>query len=139
MPMQEFLLDAKDLMALLRQMAGYLFSFVTGTKDLRLLQAGNAAALVKEGNVVVTDAAIFTIPGTDNMQQQFSSLVFATDEISGKGRYLTSGRQPTAGGQGVPLPTAGAIAEITGNDQIRKFQIIAETGNTLNLWYGLFQ
>jgi hypothetical protein len=139
MAVQEFLLDAKDLMTLLRQMAGYLFSFVTGDKALRLLQAGNAAQLVREGNVTVTDAAIFTIPGTDNMQQQFSSLVFATDEISGKGRYLTSGRQPTAAGQGVPVPTGGALAEITGNDQIRKFQIIGETGQTLNLWYGVFQ
>jgi hypothetical protein len=135
MALQDFQLDARPLMDALRQLIGLL----TNDKAQRLLTAQNAAAVVKEGNLTITDADVVTIPNTDNQQQQFSTLIIVTDETSGKGRYLTSGRRPTAGGQGIPLPTGGAIAEITGNDQIRKFQIIGETGQTLNLWYGLFQ
>jgi hypothetical protein len=129
---RNFSLDAHGLMAFLR-------SWVFGTKEVRLQQAANAAGIVKEANTTVDGTAVFTVPGTDNMQQAFSTLIIVTDETSGKGRYLTSGRLPTAAGAGIPLPTGGAFAVITGNDQIRKFAVIAETGQTLNLWWGLFQ
>jgi hypothetical protein len=129
---REFQLDAKPLMELLR-------GFIFGNKETRLANAVNAAQIVKEANATVTSAAIFTIPGTDNMQQQFSVLIVVTDEVSGKGRYTTSGRQPTAAGAGAPLTSGGAFTTIFGNDAIRKFQLIAETGNTLNVWYGLYQ
>ena len=131
----EFFVNAPGI----KQIADYLWSLLRNDRDLRLLQASNAAQVVAEANQTVTDAAVFSVPDTNNMQRGYSVLIIVTDETSGKGRYLTSGRAPTPAGQGIPLPTGGAFAVITGNDQIRRFQIIAETGQTLNLWYGLFQ
>lgn len=136
---QEVFLQLGDLMNLLRQNAGYLWSLLKNDKDLRLLQATNAPQIVREANQTVTDAAVFSIPFSDNQQQQFSALVVISDEASGKGRFSLSNRAPSAGGNGAAFPSGGARIVIRGNDQIRKFQIIGETGATLNLWYALYQ
>ena len=133
--MIEFLVQAPGV----KQVLNYLWASLNNARELRLLQSQNAAAPVSEANVLVTDAAVFAVPNTENMAILYSMLVIATDESSGRGRYLASGRRPTAAGQGIQFPSAGASVTIFGNDQIRKFQIIAETGQTLNLWWGLFQ
>jgi hypothetical protein len=124
---------------IVEQIAEYLWKWLNQDRELRLLQAQNAPAIAAESNATVTDAAAFSIPNTDNMQILYSTLIVATDEASGKGRYLTSGRRPSALGQGAPLPSGGAIVKVRGNEQIRKFQLIGETGQTLNVWWALYQ
>jgi hypothetical protein len=131
----DFIVNAPGI----KQILNYMWAALNNARELRLLQSQNAPAPVSEANVTVNDAGTFQVPGTDNMAILYSMLVVATDEASGRGRYLSSGRRPTATGQGIPWPSAGASVTIRGNDQIRKFQIIAETGQVLNVWWGLFQ
>ena len=135
MALTEFFINAPGV----KQIAGYLYAWLKNDRELRLLRSQNAAVAAYEQNATVTDAGVYTIPRTDNLQQDFAFLIVMSDQASGKGRFLTSGRRPTATGQGAPFPSGGAIVPIRGNDQIRKFQIIAETGETLNLWWGLYQ
>jgi hypothetical protein len=135
MALTEFVVNAPGV----KQILVYLYAWLKNDRELRLLRSQNAAAPAYEQNVTVTDAAIYTIPGTSNLQQDFSMLIVMTDQASGKGRFLTSGRRPTPTGQGSPFPSGGAIVPVRGNDQIRKFQLVAETGETLNVWWGLYQ
>jgi ABC-type glycerol-3-phosphate transport system substrate-binding protein len=121
------------------QIADYFWKFLNNDRELRLMQSQNAAQLVSSGNATVTDAATFAIPGADNSQQRFSLCIVVTDEDSGKGRF-EFGKVPTAAGDvGAPFPSGGAYVPIRGNDQIRKFLLIGETGETLNVWWGLYQ
>jgi hypothetical protein len=133
--MLEFFLKAPAI----KQINDYFWAALNNARDLRLLQAQNAATIAREANVTVTDAAIFVIPDTSNMAILYSTLVVMTDEASGNGLYNMSGRRPTAAGQGAYWPSGGAILNVRGNEQIRKFQIIAATGKTLNVWWALYQ
>jgi len=135
----KFTVEAPGLIQMILQVLQYLWKLITNDKELRVQRSQNAPQILKENNVTVDSTAVFTIPGADSMQQTFTTLLVVTDEASGKGRYNVSGRAPTAAGQGIPVPSGGTFIEVEGNVAIRQFAIIAESGQTLNVWYGVLQ
>lgn len=85
----------------------------------------------------VTDAAIVTIPETQDFARTYSTMVLRFTVASGNGRYDITGGNPTQT-RGVQIPTGGGELTIRGAENIRRFRVIGEVGQVLNFSGFLF-
>lgn len=93
-------------------------------------------------SATLTDTAIVRIPEADS-GETFYQLVFALQDTSGRSRYSITGTPPKSGAvgaaAGVPVPGGGGFIVITGHQNIKRFAIIAEAGQSGNYMYQLFK
>lgn len=88
----------------------------------------------------VTATAIVTIAQAQDRSKTYSTLILWFTSGSGSGRRTIDGSQPTAAGtQGVQIPAGGGQYTIRGAENIRNFQLIAETGQSMSFTAELFQ
>lgn len=133
----------------LAKLAALLRSIAQLDAPLREIQSRNAPAGSYMGNgtpgdnsgtsATLTDAAIIDIPEARSGQETFYSCSVMFQSTAGSGRYTVNGTPPKATGTGLPIPSGGGQLTISGMDNIRKFRMIAETGQTLNFVYQLFK
>jgi hypothetical protein len=114
-----------------------LYQLLAGTQVSRLLQAANAPQIVAENSGTLTDAAVVAITEAAQLTTAFSFLVVVFDEAAGTGRYSYI-KQPTAAGAGFQIAAGGGNLVIFGSQNIQRFKMIAETGQTLGYTYGLY-
>ena len=95
-------------------------------------------ALVYEQGTV-TDTVAVAIQRVQAQIENYSILIVAFSETSGRGRYLPTGSSPTAAGVGMPILSGGAVIIVRGTDNINRFRMIAETGQTMEYNALLFQ
>jgi hypothetical protein len=135
-------LDAPGLAKLVGQLAALLKS----DQSLRELQSRNALQASNfdqpgvtgnpgiwgsfGGNVAITGNVHYVIPEARNDQKYFSLLALTFETGSGSGRYRIDGppASPTIGTQ---VPPAGIVILVPGMDAIKKFDLVAEAGQTL--------
>lgn len=93
--------------------------------------AGNPGAWGNPGPAI-TGAVVYTIQDQQILSAtlQPSSMMIVFDSACGSGRYLMHGPAPTPT-IGIQIPAGGFVLNISGADNIRKFQLIAESGQTL--------
>jgi len=109
--------------------------------ELRAIQGANAA------RACYFTAGTATNAGASNIAQAFSGtgeifyqLSITFDITAGAGNYRMDGPAPTAAlGGGVPIPAGGGTLTITGYDNIRNFQFIAQGAVTMPFAYYLFK
>ena len=97
---------------------------------------------ITENNVSVTDAAVVggTTQPWGSRTVDFSTMVVTLTEASGRLRYSIDGTPPQPdGSSGVQLPSGGGVLTVEGAENIRDFQIVAETGQSGNMTVQLFQ
>jgi len=145
----DFLGSAKvpALQALVEQLS----LFVQDNWILRKIQAANTARAKYYFQGVLTpttntgaEAAEFVsgvlrLAPAQQQDQVFSYAYITTDNLSGFGRYMIDGTNPTPAGRGFQIIDQGAAILIAGNDNIKGFRMVAETGQTLNYSINLFQ
>jgi len=121
---------AKEVLALIRSDAA-----------LREIQGANAPRACYFTAGTVTNAAAQSIPQSfSGTGEIFYQLVIVFDVTAGPGNYRIDGPAPTAAlGGGIPIPTGGGTLVITGNDNIRNFQVIAQGATTMPFAYYLFK
>jgi len=115
-----------------------LTRFVRDDVTLRKIQALNAARQSYFDQAVATGATIVFVPQAQQGEQTFSFLLFVTDELSGRGRFMINGT-PVSATRGFPIQSAGFQVLISGHENIKAFQAQAEAGQTLNYTWGVFQ
>lgn len=90
--------------------------------------------------VAVVDTAVSVIDEAQDESQEWSIAMLQFTAGSGLGRYDPTGGQPTAtGSRGLQFASGGGMMIIRGVWNIRKFRIIAETGNAMSFTPLLFK
>lgn len=121
-----------------------VFKSIGLARIVRLLRylAGDPAladrAIITSDAIAVADTAAVNIADAQDESQDFSIAELTFTSGSGSARYSMT-RIPTAAGFGVPFAAGGGRITIRGTWNIRKFQIIAETGQTLSFTYVLYK
>ena len=127
----------------IRKILDILTWFAQDSWDLRRQQALNAARVAYSSfGGTLTGSVVLNIPQAQASDQVFSFLVFTTDAGSGTGRYRIDSQNPnvsTSPPQGLPIFTGGYEITIQGHENIKGFRVMAESGQTLNYSYHLFQ
>jgi hypothetical protein len=96
--------------------------------QVRAFRQGVEAA----GNII----SIIEAQSGDNVYA-FCLVLF--DELSGRGRFLDNGQNPSPGGVGHPISSGGTFIEVAGWKNIQGLRFTNETGQTLNWSYSIFQ
>lgn len=124
----------------LARLVQILEAFADGDARLRLLQAQNAPQAKVQVNVTVDDSTVVVIDAAQSGARDFAFLLVAFDENSGAGRYsIMDGVTPLAdGSSGLPIVSGGGVVQVQGSANIKAFQMIAETGQSLNAAYVAF-
>lgn len=100
---------------------------------------GNGTGITFDGtNATLTASAIVKIPEAQQQETFYQVQVFFPTS-AGSARYTLNGVVPTAGGNGIPIPSGGYTLTITGSDNIKNFQMICETGQTALFVYQLYK
>lgn len=137
-----------DFLGALRAVAlpkiiGILDLFVRDAWELRKQQAQNAArAAYSSFGQTLTGTAVLLIPQAQQSDQIFSTMIFMTDQASGKGRFRFDSINPnisTSPPEGMPIYSGGFQIVINGHENIKGFRAMAESGATLNYSYQVFQ
>ena len=89
--------------------------------------------------LAITDAAIVVIPRVQSQSIIYSIAEIQFSETSGRGRYLMTGGLPTAAGFGMPIVSGGTRLVIRGAENLTKFAMIAEAGETMEANITLFK
>ena len=130
----------------LDRLVSLLTDLLRQSPDVRALQSVGAERAVlffrrsTADGTEITDAQPFllrTIVGALRAET-YSLLLVALDRTSGAGRWLCHGETPTAAGYGVPVE-GGESFTVCGRGNIDDFQIIAETGATVDAIFYLFK
>jgi len=108
---------------------------------LREIQGLNAArACYFAAGTVVNTAAQGILEAASGTGEIFYQLVVVFDVSAGAGNYRIDGPAPTAAlGGGLPIPSGGGTLTITGHDNIRNFQMIAQGATTMPFARYLFK
>ena len=135
----------------LQALVEQLSLFVQDNWILRKVQARNTARAKYFYQGVLTpttntgaEAAQFInnvlrLEPAQQQDQVFSYAYITTDNLSGFGRYMIDSTDPTPAGRGFQVLDQGAAILIAGNENIRGFRLVAQTGQTLNYSINLFQ
>ena len=137
-------LDSDGLARLVAQVAASLRQDAA----LRDIQGRNAQqakyfdqpGVFPRGGVIppaVTGNVVYNIVEAQSGSEVFYSLVLTFDQASGSGRFRIDGSNPTVT-TGIQIPAAGTVLTILGNDNIQRFRMIAEAGQTLTFGRYLF-
>lgn len=117
--------------------------FVKDAWELRKEQAKNAArGAYSSFGGTLTGSTVLLIPQAQQSDQVFSTLLFMTDQASGKGRFRFDSINPnvsTSPPEGMPIYSGGFQVIINGHENIKGFRAVAESGATLNYSWELFQ
>ena len=127
-------IESVALAHLVQQLGALLKSDAT----LRAIQSVNARTQQAFRQGTLTANAIEKATEAQNGNVTFDTLVVMFQDTSGHGRFRADGIAPTPAGGGFPIPAGGGILTIQGKTNIQQFQMIAETGATLDFAYGLF-
>jgi hypothetical protein len=87
----------------------------------------------------VTAAAAVPILRVQSNADIYSILQIQFSQTSGRGRYLTTGGLPSAAGFGMPILSGGTELIIRGAENINRFLMIAEAGETMEYNAQLFK
>src|SRR5262245_24411471 len=116
-----------------------------GRQRVRAEQSLNAprATYYQQG---IIDATTVHRINSDELRMNaviFSFMVLVLDKSAGDGRYMINGDLPTAAGHGIQLAGGNGagttVLTLTGQENMRSFRIIAETGNLLPYALQLFR
>lgn len=123
----------------LKKIVDQLGKFITDDQELRAIQSAHAAQIAYFGSGTLDENTIVNISQAQDGSVKFSYLVVMFDESAGRGRYTIHGQPPTKGGFGFPIPSGYSTVTVHGSENIRAFQMIAQTGYTLPFSWGLFR
>jgi hypothetical protein len=80
---------------------------------------------------LVTDTAVSFIQRVASYSEEYSILMVQFSETSGRGRFDMTGGDPTAAGRGMPILAGGSLIVVRGVDNINRFKMIAEVGQSM--------
>lgn len=136
------LLNAPGLAKLVEQLS----TLIRADGELREIQGRNApvakyfdqpGVFTTIGSVAVTGNVVYKIVQAQSDRETFYQLVLTFDTTSGSGRYTIDGT-PVSATVGVGIPSGGCVLTITGHNNIKNFQMMAEGGQTLQFARNLF-
>lgn len=134
-------MDLKGLIKapILSVIAKELWELIRSDAALREIQSQNAPRACYFTQGTVTSAAATTIAQAFSGNGEFFyQLMVVFDITAGAGNYRIDGPAPTTAA-GVPIPSGGGTLTITGNDNIRNFQMIAQGATSMPFAYYLFK
>lgn len=125
----ELLINSPGMARLVAQAAALLRQDM----ELRGIQSQNApqAKYPDQPAGGVTGVTLYNILQAQNENEKFATAVLFFETASGTGRYRIDGANPTAAGGGIFIPAGAGQLIIPGWNNIARFRLIAETGQTL--------
>ena len=128
-------IDAPILTVIARE----LLALINSDASLRKIQGANAPRACYFTAGTVTNAAVVNIvEAASGNGEIFYQLVIVFDVSAGAGMFRIDGPAPTTT-VGVPIPSGGGTLTITGYDNIRNFQMIAQTATAMPFARYLFK
>jgi len=128
---------AKIKAPILSTIAQEVLFLIRNDAALRAIQGFNAPRACYFTAGTITNAGATGIPqAASGTGEIFFQLAITFDVTAGAGNYRIDGPAPTAAlGGGTPFPPGGGTLTITGHDNIRNFQVIAQAGNIPFTYY----
>jgi hypothetical protein len=119
-----------NMLALVRKLDESITLFVENDLKLRRTQAGNSPLAIGFQQGTIVDTAITRFDAAQTGAQKFSYIEVLIEDTAGSCRYTLDASDPSAAGRGHKIPAGGSTLTIPGDENIKNFKIVAETGNT---------